>query len=178
MTEAFAAPAAGGDNWSVADSLDHLVVIEVHGQEQGVETDYGPKDPIRATVHDIDGQASYEDTLIFQKVLVSSLKARVGQKVLGRIIHGVAKKGQKPPYLMEDASGDPAAVKAATDYLAAHATGQFSAPAAAAQAQAPVPAASTAAQPATTAAPAAVDLNDPNVQAALAALAAQQKAPF
>ena len=169
MTEQFAAPAAGtGDSWVAADSLDHLVVVEVHAQEQGVETDYGPKDPIRATVHDIDEQATYEDTLIFQKVLVSSLKARVGQKVLGRIVHGVAKKGQKPPYLIEDASGDAAAAARATAYLAAYAAGQFAAPEVAGQpAAAPAPAAPAAAVPPQ------VDLTDPNVLAALQALQTQ-----
>jgi hypothetical protein len=165
MTD-FAAPAAGGDNWAAADSVDHLCVFEVHGQEQDVETDYGPKDPIRATVHDVDAQATYEDTLIFQGYMVGSLKRRIGQKVLARIVLGEAKKGQKPPYLLEDASGDPAAAQRATDYLQAYAAGQFASPAEAAQAQAPVPAASAGSAP-------QVDLADPAVQAALAALQAQ-----
>lgn len=154
----FAAPAAGGgDNWIAADSVEHLCVFDVLGQEQGVETDYGPKDPIRATVHDIDAQATYEDSLIFQGYIVGSLKRRVGQKVLARIVLGEAKKGQKPPYLLEDASGDAAAAARATAYLAAYAAGQFAAPAETAPVE-PAP---------------QVDLTDPTVLAALAALQKQ-----
>jgi hypothetical protein len=165
MTE-FAAPAAG-DRIQWADVLGHLVVVDVESLERDVETPRGPKDAIRAVVHDVDAQTTYEDTLVFPKVLVSSLKPRVGQKVLGRIGQGVAKPGENPPWIIEDASADPAAAKKATDYLAAYAAGQFAAPE------------QPAAAPTAPAAP-QVDLSDPNVVAALAALQAQQKAgtPF
>ena len=175
MSTEFAAPAsASGIDWNELNG--HLVVIEVQAHETGIVTANGERDAIRATVHDVDGQQTDEDVLIFPKVLVSNLRPRIGQKVLGRVGQGVAKPGQNAPWVLTDASAYTAAAAAATAYLAAHAAGQFSAPAAAAQAQAPVPAASTAAQPA--AATPALDVNDPNVQAALAALAAQQKAPF
>lgn len=169
----FAAPAAGGDGWSPSDSIDHLVVIEVLGQEQNVDTDYGLKDPIRANVHDITAGATYDDTLIFQKVLIGSLKQRVGQKVLGRIYLGEPRKGQKPPYLIEDKSGDAAAAAQATAYLDAYKAGQFTAPAAPAADGWPT-ASAPAAPAAAAAAPAATpDLNDPAVIAALAALQKQ-----
>lgn len=168
MSTEFVAPVESS-GWSAKESVGHLVVIEVHGLEKDIVTSLGEKDAISATVHDIDAQETFADTLIFPRVLIGSLKARVGQKVLGRITLGVAKPGQNAPYLIEDASADAAAAAAATAYLAAHAAGQFTAPAA------PV----APAAPAQPAAPApALDVNDPNVKAALAALAAQQKAPF
>lgn len=169
MSTEFAAPVESS-GWSAKESVGHLVVIEVHGLEKDIVTSLGERDAISATVHDIDAQDTFADTLIFPRVLIGSLKARVGQKVLGRITLGVAKPGQNAPYLIEDASGDPAAAQRATAYLAAVAAGQFAAPAAAAPAPVAGPAAPAAAPP--------VDLSDPNVIAALAALQAQQKAPF
>ena len=164
----FASPGAAGGSFSIADAEGHLVVVEVHSYEQGVVTSLGEKDAISATVHDVDAQVTHEDALIFPKVLVGSLKGRVGQKVLATVGKGVAKPGQNAPWVLNDASGDAAAAKRATVYLAAWSSGQFSAPeqAAAAQAQAPVPAASTGAPP-------QVDLNDPVVVAALQSLQAQ-----
>lgn len=160
----FAAPAsAAGLDFNEMNG--HLVVVEVEGHETGIVTANGERDAIRATLHDVDAAETHEDVLIFPKVLVSSLKPRVGQKVLGRIGQGVAKPGQNPPWVMQDASADQAAAKKASDYLDKWKAGGFAAPAA----EAPAP----------TAAP-AVNLDDPNVQAALAALQAQQaaKAPF
>ena len=169
MSNEFAAPAsATGIDWNELNG--HLIVVDVEAHETGIVTANGERDAIRATVHDIDGQQTDEDVLIFPKVLVSNLRPRVGQKVLGRVGQGVAKPGQNPPWILTDASADADASARATAYLAAYAAGQFTAPAAPQQAQ---PAAAAA-----PAAPAQVDLNDPNVQAALAALAAQQKAPF
>lgn len=156
----FTSPGAAGGNFSIADAEGHLVVVDVHSYEQGVVTSLGEKDAISATVHDIDAAHTSEDALIFPKVLVGSLKARVGQKVLARVGKGVAKPGQNAPWILEDASGDAAAVAAATEYLKKWDSGQFTAPA------------ETATAPVATPAP-AVDLSDPNVVAALAALQAQ-----
>ena len=100
-------------------------------------------------------------------MLFSSLRKQVGHKVLGILGQGIAKPGQSAPWVLNDASGDAAAAARATAYLAAYAAGQFSAPEVATPA--PAPAAPAAA------APPQVDLTDPNVVAALAQLAAQQK---
>lgn len=161
----FAAPGAAGGSFSIADANGHLVVIEVHSYEQGVTTTLGEKDAISATVHDIDAQETTEDALIFPKVLVGSLKGRVGQKVLATVGQGVAKPGQNAPWVLNDASGDAAAAARATAYLAAWAAGQFAAPVAETPAPTPTPTPDAAPQ---------VDLTNPAVQAALAALAAQK----
>lgn len=157
MSTEFAAPAsAAAIDWNELNG--HLVIVEVESYETGIVTANGERDAIRATVHDVDGQQTDEDVLIFPKVLVSNLRPRVGQKVLGRIGQGVAKPGQNAPWILNDASGDEAAAAKAVAYLKAREAGQFTAPAAQAAA-APTP---------------AVDLDDPNVKAAIAALAAQQ----
>ncbi len=119
----FASPGAASGGWAVADAENHLVVIDVHSHESGIVTSLGEKDAIKATVHDITDQETYEDTLIFPKVLVGSLKGRIGQKVLGTLGKGVAKPGQNAPWVLFDAAGDPAAVDQATKYL----TGQVAA---------------------------------------------------
>jgi len=128
MTEAFASPGAAGDGFVVADANGHLVVIEVHSLETGIVTSLGDRDAIRATVHDITAEHTYEDTLIFPKVLIGSLKSRIGQKVLGTIGQGVAKPGQNAPWVINDASGDQAAAAAAVAYLAKWKAGEFTAP--------------------------------------------------
>lgn len=131
----FASPGAATGGWAVADAENHLVVIDVHSHETGIVTSLGEKDAIKATVHDITDQATYEDTLIFPKVLVGSLKSRVGQKVLGTLGKGVAKPGQNAPWVLFDAAGDPAAVDQATKYL----TGQVADSLAATAPPSPVP---------------------------------------
>ena len=177
MTE-FAAPDTSGGFFQPAEMNGHLLVIEVHSVETEVPTVHGPSDAVKATVHDIDSQMTEEDALIFPKVLFSSLRKQVGHKVLAVLGQGVAKPGQSAPWVLNDASGDPAAAARATAYLAARAQGQFSAPAPGASftpqpapAQPATPA--QAAQHTAAAAPPQVDLTDPNVVAALAALQAQ-----
>ena len=128
MTEAFASPGAAGDGFVVADANGHLVVIEVHSLETGVVTSLGDRDAIRATVHDITDEHTFEDTLIFPKVLIGSLKSRIGQKVLGTIGQGVAKPGQNAPWIINDASGDQAAAAKAVAYLEKRKAGEFSSP--------------------------------------------------
>ena len=125
---AFSAPAEGGDGWSPKDSANHLLVIEPESLETGIVTSFGEKDAIRGTVHDIDAQETYSDTLIFPRVLIGSLKSRLGEKVLARLGTGQAKPGQAPPWVLEDASADSGAVQAATDYLAGIVSGSLAAP--------------------------------------------------
>lgn len=113
----FTSPGAAGGGWTVADADGHLVVIDVHSLERDIPTSLGDRDAIKATVHDITAGETFDDTLIFPKVLIGSLKTRIGQKVLGTIGQGVAKPGQNAPWVLFDASGDPAAVDQATAYL-------------------------------------------------------------
>lgn len=152
----FVSPASG-DMWKPADAVGHLLIIDVHGIGQEVETAYAKIEPVRATVHDVDNQSTTEDALIFTGSLIGALTPRVGSKVLARLGQGTAKPGKNPPYVLLDASGDTQAVAAATAYLRAWQSGQFAAPAT----TTPPPAA----QPAATA-------QTPDVAAAIAALQA------
>ena len=154
----FAAPAASS-GFTPADHDGHLLVIEVHLYQTGIVTSLGEKDAIYATIHDIDLGETFDDALIFPRVLVGSLKSRVGQKVLARLGQGVAKPGQSAPWILNDASGDPKAVTFAEAYLARVAQAGY-APVADTPAPAPAPAAPAAAE-------------DPAIAAAKALLAQQ-----
>lgn len=137
----FASPGASGGGWTVADAENHLVIIDVHSYETGIVTSLGDRDAIKATVHDITSGETFEDTLVFPKVLVGSLKGRIGQKVLGTLGKGVAKPGQNAPWVLFDAAADKASVDAATAYLTGQVAATITSPK-------PTPAAAAAAGPA------------------------------
>lgn len=125
----FAAPAASS-GIRPADLEGHLLVVEPQEFVAGIVTSMGPSDAIRATVHDIDAGETHEDVLLFPKVLVGSLKSRIGERVLARMGKGTAKPGQSAPWLLVDASGDADAVAAATAYLTGQTAASLAAPAA------------------------------------------------
>lgn len=168
MTYDFTAPAQSSDLWRPADSVGHLLVIAPTGIETEVQTSYGMSDAVRADVHDITGLATWTQTLIFSGTLVGALRPRIGSRVLTRLDQGAAKPGKSAPYILTDMSGDQTAVRDATAYLDSLARGVFqppAEPAAPAQAQAP------------SGAPVQPNLQDPAIQAALAALAASGLQP-
>lgn len=111
-----------------ADHLGHLLIIQVTEYVPTVQTSLGEKDAISATIHDVDTGDTAEDALIFPKVLVSSLRNRVGQTVLATLTQGQAKPGQSAPWTLTDATGDPAAVAKATKFMEAYQSGQYAAP--------------------------------------------------
>ena len=80
------------------------------------------------TIHDITESATHEDVLWFPKVLVGSLKGRIGQKVLAVLGKGTAKPGQSAPWILVDATTDDDCVTAATAYLDSIAGNQFADP--------------------------------------------------
>ena len=125
----FAAPAAGGgSDVRPADLEGHLLVVEPLEYVASIPTSMGDKDAVRVTIHDITDTATYEDVLWFPKVLVGSLKGRIGQKVLAVLGKGTAKPGQSAPWILVDATTDNDCVKAATTYLDAIAGNQFTEP--------------------------------------------------
>jgi hypothetical protein len=114
----FAAPAAGGgSDVRPADLEGHLLVVEPLEYVASIPTSMGDKDAVRVTIHDITDQATYEDVLWFPKVLVGSLKGRIGQKVLAVLGKGTAKPGQSAPWILVDATTDNECVNAATTYI-------------------------------------------------------------
>ena len=122
----FAAPAAGGgSDVRPADLEGHLLVVEPQEYVESIPTSMGDKDAVRVTIHDITDTATYEDVLWFPKVLVGSLKGRIGQKVLAVLGKGTAKPGQSAPWILIDASTDDNCIAAATTYMNALASQQF-----------------------------------------------------
>jgi hypothetical protein len=113
----FSAPAAGSV-LKPAEIEGHLLVVEPREYIQSMSTAMGDSDAVRCTVHDITTKTTYDEVLWFSSVLVGSLKTRIGAKVLGVMGKGVAKPGQTAPWLLNDASGEAAAVEAAKTYLA------------------------------------------------------------
>jgi hypothetical protein len=114
----FATPAASsGIEWASLNGA--LLIVEPTEVVHDINTDYGTTNAVRANVHVIDGEhagTTYDDTLVFPKVLQSQLSSRVGQKVLGRLGQGQAKKGQSPPWKLEP--GDSDDEKTAVEWLA------------------------------------------------------------
>jgi hypothetical protein len=124
----FAAPAAGGgSDVRPADLEGHLLIVEPLEYVASIPTSMGDKDAVRVTIHDITDTATYEDVLWFPKVLVGSLKGRIGQKVLAVLGKGTAKPGQSAPWILVDATTDNDCVKAATAYLDSIAGNAFTA---------------------------------------------------
>jgi hypothetical protein len=124
----FAAPAAGGgSDVRPADLEGHLLIVEPLEYVASIPTSMGDKDAVRVTIHDITDTATFEDVLWFPKVLVGSLKGRIGQKVLAVLGKGTAKPGQSAPWILVDATTDADCVKAATAYLDSLVSSQFAA---------------------------------------------------
>ena len=126
MSLQFTSPAtSGGAVLKPADLNGHLLVVEPEEFIENMPTSMGTSDAIRVTVHDVTDGISAESVLWFNKVLVANLKARIGQKVLAVMGQGTARPGQSAPWILVDASSEPTAVKAATEYLEGHARNQF-----------------------------------------------------
>lgn len=113
----FQQPSAGGDQVKVNELIGSLALIYVHEFRQGISTVNGPSDAVTVDLHVLQGPKageSYENTLIFQKVLIGSLKGAVGgEPVLARIGQGVAKPGQSAPYVLQPHTASDAAVATA-----------------------------------------------------------------
>jgi len=125
----FDAPATGGGSIRPADVEGHLLVVEPTEYVPSIATSFGEKDAIRVTVHDVTESETHDNVLLFGTALIGSLKSQVGKRVLGVMTKGTAKPGQAAPWILEDATGNAKAVKAATAYLTAHTTNSISAPA-------------------------------------------------
>jgi hypothetical protein len=103
----FTSPAStSGVDWNATKG--HLLLVTPLSLEEGVNTSLGAKDAVRADVVDLDTGDEYSDVLVFPRVLIGQLRARIGQKVLGRLGQGVAKVGQSAPWVLQDFTADDA----------------------------------------------------------------------
>lgn len=108
-----------GDQVKVAELVGCLVLIWVREFREDIPTTFGASDAIACDIHVLDGTKGgekFENTLIFQRALIGSLKSAIGgDPVLGRIGQGVAKPGQSPPYILNPFTDADAAL--ATGYI-------------------------------------------------------------
>ncbi|MGW4469685.1 hypothetical protein ACWENQ_08430 [Nonomuraea sp. NPDC004354] len=164
----FAQPAAPSSDFKIADYVGHLFLIYPREQRHGVITSNGPADPIVADVvllTDPAGPRAETNVLIFQKVLIGSLKNSIGRDpVLGRLGRGIAKPGQTAPYVLDQFNDADAAY--ATQYLNGVGGNPFPAFTPAAPAPALAPAAVPVPVPAAVPAPAPVPVAQAPVAAA------------
>lgn len=114
LADDFADPSSG-DQFVNKDHVGSVVLISPFEFEAGFKTSAGEADIVRGDVvvltskkgKELDEPLVYENTIIFGKVLVSTLKAQVGKsRVLGVLEEGEAKKGQSAPYVLRAASDD------------------------------------------------------------------------
>jgi hypothetical protein len=106
MTYTFTTPATStGVDWKQVNGA--LLLINVLGVDEAVQTVHGVTDAVRANISVLDGDLkgeTFEDTLVFPRVLKSQLKSKVGQLVLGRLGQGTAKPGQSAPWQLVEAT--------------------------------------------------------------------------
>lgn len=186
----FNAPQAS-DILSAADVDGHLLIVVPTEYRTGIVTRYGEKDGIVVSVVDLDDTVNgtnehpvYHGACWFGGKLIGNLKGQIGQTLLGRMAKGQAQNGNQPPWQLEDATGDQAAITKATTWAAAHpdferAVQGFVVTNTPAPAQRTAPAAAPV-SPAPTAVPAGVNAAtgemSPELLAALDLLKAQQNA--
>ncbi len=104
-TDPFSSPAQGGDRIPLDDVNGSLLLFTVRGVEKDIQTSFGPSDAVKCDVAALDGNnkgETWDDTLIFPRVLRSQLASREGGMVLGRLGKGTAKPGQSAPWLLAD----------------------------------------------------------------------------
>lgn len=115
-----------GDHVAPRELVGHLLILQPVTFEPQVPTVHGPADAIGLDLVDLDADgapAVWRDQRWFNKVIVGSLRARLGGLVLARIGEGIAKRpGQDPPYVLLDASGDATAVTRAQTWMNANPT--------------------------------------------------------
>lgn len=99
-----------GELFRNEDHVGDLLVVKVLGTEDGVVTENGTADCIRADVTVVNSDGSigdeYLDTLLFGRVLYGQLKRKAGRTVLGVFTGepGVKRNGKNVPYTLDPAS--------------------------------------------------------------------------
>jgi hypothetical protein len=123
MSDTFSDPGTGGgDQLPLAELKGSLLLVTVIKETDEIETKFGPNTAIQANVAVLDGSLkgeTFDDVLIFPRVLKGQLRGSIGGKVLGRLGQGENKKGN-PPWQLAAATNDEK--ETGTKYLAHIAT--------------------------------------------------------
>jgi hypothetical protein len=110
-------PSAGdGERVSLRDLEGSVVVMIAEEYIASLETANGVTDCVKCKIHDITSSKTYEDQLIFARVIVNGLKDKIGSPVLGVVSKGAAKPGKSSPWVLTTATE--AQKAAAADYMA------------------------------------------------------------
>jgi len=115
----FSELAKGGDQPKVADLANQLLIIEPTEYKTSINTVHGETDAVEVRVINIDTGEIYSELLFFNVALKNALKNKIGQKVLARIGQGTAKPGKSAPWILIDATGNPADLAKANAFVAA-----------------------------------------------------------
>lgn len=106
MTNPFSAPASG-EKTITEENLGRLFMITPREVEQGISTVHGETDALVADVVILDESGAgdhefFNNTRIFQKVLIGSLKSSIGKPmpVLGVLAKGEKKPGKSAPWVI------------------------------------------------------------------------------
>lgn len=99
------APSApsSGDKLDLDGLNGTLLYIVVGELKKDIDTSFGKANAISATITALDGAKkgeTFDDVLIFPRVLVSQLQADIGESVVGRLGKGEAKPGKSAPWLL------------------------------------------------------------------------------
>jgi len=101
---------SSGDTLPIKDLIGSLLLLTVKKETDEIETEYGATTAIEVNIAVHDGELkgeTYSDALIFQRVLKSQLRAKVGgQMVLGRLELGEKKAGKNAPYRLNETPTD------------------------------------------------------------------------
>jgi len=115
----FAELQIGGIQPKVADLANQLLIIEPIEYKASIETVHGATDAIEVNVTNLETGQIHEGILFFNVALKNALKNKVGQKVLARIGQGTAKPGKSAPWILIDATSNPADLAKANAFVGA-----------------------------------------------------------
>jgi hypothetical protein len=124
----FSELATGGDQPKVADLANQLLIIEPTEYKDRILTVHGETDAIEVNVTNLDTGEMHDRLLFFNVALKNALKNKVGQKVLARIGQGTAKPGKSAPWILIDATGNPADLAKANAFVGLAGAKQAAAP--------------------------------------------------
>ncbi len=106
MAKQIVAASAGGGLPEWEELKGKLLVIEPEEFEAGVTTTHGTADVVRGNLYAINAKGEtvteYEDTAIFPKALVSSLKRKIGTYVVGVLTQGEKQPGKNAPWILAE----------------------------------------------------------------------------
>jgi hypothetical protein len=124
----FSELATGGDQPKVADLANQLLIIEPTEYKASINTVHGETDAIEVNVTNLETGQIHDGILFFNVALKNALKNKVGQKVLARIGQGTAKPGKSAPWILIDATGNPADLAKANAFIGSAGAKQAAAP--------------------------------------------------